>query len=50
MKNWIRCFSTRIPRRLEDELEIGMEVFIPFGKGNRRTKGYVTAISETMRL
>ena len=42
-----KVFQYRIPRRLEDELEIGMEVFIPFGKGNRRTKGYVTAISET---
>ena len=42
-----KVFQYRIPRRLEDELEIGMEVFIPFGKGNRRTKGYVTSISET---
>lgn len=32
---------------MEGELCIGMEVFVPFGKGNRRTKGYVIGFSET---
>lgn len=42
-----KIFQYRIPERLLEELEIGMEVLVPFGKGNRRTKGYVTGISET---
>ena len=42
-----KIFQYRIPERLEGELEAGMEVLVPFGKGNRRTKGYVTGISET---
>lgn len=41
-----KIFQYRIPERLLEELEIGMEVLVPFGKGNRRTKGYVTGISE----
>ena len=41
-----KIFQYRIPERLEGELEAGMEVLVPFGKGNRRTKGYVTGISE----
>lgn len=32
---------------MEGKLEPGMEVLVPFGKGNRQIKGYVTGISET---
>ncbi len=42
-----RIFQYRIPGSLEEELRPGMEVLVPFGKGNRITKGYVTGISET---
>ncbi len=42
-----KIFQYRIPERLEQELNVGMEVIIPFGKGNRQTKGYVTGISGT---
>ena len=42
-----RIFQYRIPEPLEEELRPGMEVLVPFGKGNRITKGYVTGISET---
>ena len=42
-----RIFQYRIPERLERELEPGMEVLVPFGKGNRQIKGYVTGLSET---
>lgn len=42
-----KIFQYRVPSRLEGELCIGMEVFVPFGKGNRRTKGYVIGFSET---
>ena len=42
-----KIFQYRIPERLEGELKPGMEVIVPFGKGDRKTKGYVTAVSET---
>lgn len=42
-----RIFQYRIPQEIEDRLEAGMEVIVPFGKGNRQMKGYVTGISET---
>ena len=41
-----RIFQYRIPESLQEELRPGMEVLVPFGKGNRITKGYVTGISE----
>lgn len=39
-----RPFQYRIPERLQ--VEIGMRVLVPFGKGNRIIKGYVVDISE----
>ena len=42
-----KIFQYRIPERLKDELHPGLEVIIPFGKGNRQIKGYVTSLSET---
>lgn len=42
-----KTFQYRIPPRLEGELSVGMEVLVPFGRGNRETKGYVTGISDT---
>ena len=42
-----KIFQYRIPDSLEAELEPGMEVIVPFGKGNRPTKGYVTGITDS---
>ena len=42
-----KIFQYRIPERLENELKPGMEVLVPFGKGNHPRKGYVTGIGET---
>lgn len=42
-----KIFQYRIPEEMEGRLEPGMEVLVPFGKGNRLLKGYVTGISET---
>lgn len=42
-----KTFQYRIPPHLEGELSVGMEVLVPFGRGNRETKGYVTGISDT---
>lgn len=41
-----KIFQYRIPSYMEGELSAGMEVIIPFGKGNRQTKGYVIGFSE----
>lgn len=41
-----RPFQYRIPKELEDEISVGTMVNIPFGKGNRILKGYVTDIVE----
>lgn len=40
-----RVFQYRIPEQMQGILEPGMVVEIPFGKGNRLIKGYVTGIS-----
>lgn len=41
-----KIFQYRVPSRLAGELSVGMEVFVPFGKWNRQTKGYVVGFSE----
>ena len=42
-----RIFEYSIPSELEGVLKVGVEVIVPFGKGNRETKGYVVGITET---
>ena len=39
-----KIFQYHIPENMEGKLEPGMEVLVPFGKGNREIKGYVTGI------
>ncbi len=40
-------FDYRIPDRLADKIYPGVQVSIPFGKGNRLIQGYVLEIKET---
>ncbi|MGC4020019.1 MAG: primosomal protein N' [Muricomes sp.] len=42
-----RTFQYKVPPHLEGELSAGMEVVIPFGKGNREMKGYVISLTDT---
>lgn len=42
-----KVFEYRIPCELEGLLQVGAEVVVPFGKGNRETNGYVIGITET---
>ena len=42
-----RVFDYRIPAHLEGILHPGMQVWIPFGNGNRRIKGFVVSLSDT---
>lgn len=41
-----KVFQYAVPSNLEGKLSVGMEVIVPFGKGNRSTKGYVIALGE----
>ena len=40
-----RVFQYKIPSHLEGELVVGMEVLVPFGRGNRETRGYLVEIT-----
>ena len=42
-----KIFQYHIPSELEGMLEIGTEVIVPFGKGNRAISGYIIGFSET---
>lgn len=42
-----RTFQYKVPEQLKDVLEIGMRVEIPFGKGNRKTMGYIIELTDT---
>lgn len=42
-----KIFQYRVPSRLEGELSVGMEVLVPFGRGNRQTKGYVVGLTKS---
>ncbi len=41
-----KVFEYGIPSELEGLLRVGMEVVVPFGKGNREITGYIVDISE----
>ena len=40
-----KVFQYSIPSHLEGMLKVGTEVVVPFGRGNKETKGYVTGFS-----
>lgn len=46
VKNLDRTFQYSVPCELENDIEIGSLVQIPFGNGNRCIKGYVIGLSE----
>ena len=41
-----RTFQYRIPQELEDRIQVGHQVYIPFGQGNRQRKGYVVGLTD----
>ena len=41
-----KIFQYEIPEHLEALLRVGMEVVVPFGKGNRTTNGYIVGFSQ----
>ena len=42
-----RVFDYKIPAHLEEVVHPGVPVWIPFGMGNRRIKGFVVSLSDT---
>lgn len=44
-KNVDRVFQYRIPQELQDQIDVGTRVMIPFGKGDTLRKGYVVAVT-----
>ena len=42
-----RVFDYKVPAHLEGILHPGMQVWIPFGNGNRRIKGFVVSLADT---
>lgn len=45
VKHVDRVFQYRIPPRLEEELQVGSRVTVPFGKGDTVRNGYVVSIT-----
>ncbi len=46
LKSDYPLYSFSVPVELEDEIDVGKRVFVPFGKGNRLKKGIVVNISK----
>ena len=42
-----RIFQYRIPEELLTEIQVGVQIRIPFGNSNRMRKGYVVGLTET---
>lgn len=42
-----RVFDYKIPARLEGKILPGTPVYVPFGTGNRKVKGFVLSVSDT---
>ena len=45
-----RTFTYKIPEHLMPELQIGMRVFVPFGRGNKAQEGYVIAFKDSTQV
>ena len=43
-----KTFQYEIPRELENRVEIGKKVRIPFGNGGRQLTGYIVGISQKL--
>lgn len=41
-----KTFQYKIPAHLLDEIKVGQEVTVPFGKGNKSRKGYVIELTD----
>ncbi|MBP1743919.1 MAG: primosome assembly protein PriA [Firmicutes bacterium] len=44
-----RAFTYAVPDMIKDKLQIGSRVLVPFGKGNKRTEGFVVSIPDAAK-
>ena len=44
-----RVFTYAVPDKIRDILQIGSRVIVPFGKGNKRTEGFVVSIPDAAK-
>ncbi len=44
-----RTFQYKVPGLLEETLQVGQQVYIPFGSGKKLRKGYVVELTETLQ-
>ena len=45
-----KSFQYLVPEKMKDEIQVGMVVSIPFGRGNHVRKGYVVGISDEPKV
>ena len=41
-----KTFQYRVPKELEEKLRPGMQVWFPFGNGNRKQKGFILELTD----
>lgn len=39
-------YDFKVPEKLRGQIEVGMRVIVPFGQGNRRVQGFITALKD----
>ena len=49
-ENVDRTFQYRIPEQLPGTIQVGQQVRIPFGQGNRQRKGYVVDLTDQAEI
>lgn len=45
-----KSFQYLVPQQLEEQIQVGMVVQIPFGRGNHVRKGYVVGLSSKLKV
>ena len=49
-ENVDRTFQYKIPEELQGKIQVGQQVYIPFGQGNRQRKGYVVELTDQAQI
>ena len=49
-ENVDRTFQYRIPEELQGKIQVGQQVRIPFGQGNRQRRGYVVDLTDQAQI
>ena len=49
-ENLDKTYQYKIPEYLRESIQVGMPVWITFGKGNRRLQGYIVGLSNIPKI